>query len=111
MASASRAVTLIFDRRPSSFSKDAKVFCFTLSVTNDVPGYAIVRLDLEPVYVDEDRFTVKRVVWSEDEASAEVARLNERLTAARTAVTSGSTRGLTGACASRSRFAWASVHT
>jgi hypothetical protein len=40
-------------------------------------GYAIIRLDLDPVYTDEDRYTVKRVVWSEDEADAEVARLNE----------------------------------
>jgi hypothetical protein len=46
-------------------------------VTNVDPGYAIIRLDLDPVYGDEDRYTVKRVVWSEDEASAEVARLNK----------------------------------
>ena len=41
------------------------------------PGYAIIRLDLDPVYADEDRYTVKRVVWSEAAAVAEVARLNE----------------------------------
>jgi hypothetical protein len=40
-------------------------------------GYAIVRLELEPKSTEEDRYTVKRVVWSEDEAAAEVARLNE----------------------------------
>ncbi|HEY8237206.1 MAG TPA: hypothetical protein VIF85_11235 [Gaiellaceae bacterium] len=41
------------------------------------PAYAIIRLDLDPVYADEDRYTVKRIVWSEDEAVAEVARLDE----------------------------------
>lgn len=41
------------------------------------PGYAIIRLDLDPVHTDENRYTVKRVVWSEDEAAVEVARLNE----------------------------------
>jgi hypothetical protein len=40
------------------------------------PGYAIIRLDLD-MSAEEDRFTVKRVVWSQDEAAAEVARLNE----------------------------------
>jgi len=32
-------------------------------------GYAIIRLDLDPVYTDEDRCYVKRVVWSEDKAA------------------------------------------
>jgi hypothetical protein len=41
------------------------------------PAYAIIRLDLDPIYTEEDRYTVKRVMWSEDEAVAEVARLNE----------------------------------
>jgi hypothetical protein len=41
------------------------------------PGYAIIRLDLDPIYTEEDRYTVKRVMWSEEEAVAEVARLNE----------------------------------
>lgn len=39
-------------------------------------GYAIIRLDLDPVYEDEDRYVVKRVVWSIEEATAEVDRLN-----------------------------------
>jgi hypothetical protein len=60
-----------------AFTNNARGICFTLSVTNVDPAYAIIRLDLDPVYGDEDRYTVKRVVWSEDEASAKVARLNE----------------------------------
>jgi hypothetical protein len=47
------------------------------TVKNVEAGYAIIRLDLDPAPTDEDRYTVKRVVWSEDEAAAEVARLNE----------------------------------
>ena len=40
-------------------------------------GWAIIRLDLSPIYTDEDRYTVKRIVWSQEEAAAEVDRLNE----------------------------------
>jgi hypothetical protein len=29
------------------------------------------------VYTDEDRYTVKRIMWTEDEAAAEVERLNQ----------------------------------
>jgi hypothetical protein len=45
-------------------------------VRNVDPAYAIIRLDLDPVYTDEDRYTVKRVMWTEGEATAEVDRLN-----------------------------------
>jgi hypothetical protein len=40
------------------------------------PGFAIVRIDL---YLDdpEERVTVKRIVWEQALAEAEVARLNE----------------------------------
>ena len=51
--------------------------CFTPAVNDVDPGYAIIRLDLDPIYSEEDRYTVKRVMWSEVEAAAEVARLNE----------------------------------
>ena len=43
------------------------------------PVYAIVRVDRfqdESVPV-EDRLTVKKVVWSEEEAASEVVRLNQ----------------------------------
>jgi hypothetical protein len=40
------------------------------------PAYAIVRVDLD-VKDDEARFTVRRIVWSEELAEAEVQRLQE----------------------------------
>jgi hypothetical protein len=40
------------------------------------PGYAIVRVDLN-AGEEEDPFTVRRVVWSEELAEAEVRRLEE----------------------------------
>jgi hypothetical protein len=49
---------------------------FTSAVKNVVPGYAVIRLDLDRIYSDEDRYTVKRIVWTEDQAAAEVERLN-----------------------------------
>jgi hypothetical protein len=60
-----------------AFRNDARGICFTPPVKDVDPGYAIIRLDLDPIYAEEDRYTVKRVMWSEDEAVAEVARLNE----------------------------------
>jgi hypothetical protein len=44
-------------------------------VTSD-PAYAVVRIDLD-LPDDQARFTVKRIVWSEDLAESEVDRLNE----------------------------------
>ncbi len=61
----------------SAFGYDTRRICFTRAVKDVEPGYAIIRLDLDPAYSEEDRFAVKRVVWSEDEAAAEIARLNE----------------------------------
>ena len=72
------------------------------------PGYAIIRIDHDPVYADEHRYTVKRVVWSETEAAAEVARLNE-VTPTRTVGTSGSTHALIGNNPSGSSIACASA--
>ena len=40
------------------------------------PGFAILRIDLDYEH-DEDRLTVKRVVWDQRLAEAEVQRLNE----------------------------------
>jgi hypothetical protein len=40
------------------------------------PAYAIIRVDLD-VKDDEARFTVRRIVWSEELAEAEVQRLQE----------------------------------
>ena len=39
------------------------------------PAYAIVRVD-DDAASDESRFTVRRIVWSEDLAEAEVKRLS-----------------------------------
>jgi hypothetical protein len=58
-------------------------------MTDVSPGYTIIRLDRDPIYSEEDRYTVKRVMWSEVDTAAEVARLNE--VNADTAATSGST--------------------
>jgi hypothetical protein len=46
------------------------------ALRNVDPGYAIIRLDLDPIYHDEERYTVKRIVWTEEAADAEVERLN-----------------------------------
>jgi hypothetical protein len=40
------------------------------------PAFAIVRIDLD-VEDDESRFTVTGVVWDQDFAESEVARLND----------------------------------
>lgn len=40
------------------------------------PAYAIVRVDLNAPS-DEERFTVRRIVWDEQVAEAEVQRLSE----------------------------------
>ena len=50
--------------------------CFTGAVRDVDPAYAIIRVDLE-VEDDEARFTVRRIVWSEELAEAEVQRLKE----------------------------------
>jgi hypothetical protein len=41
-----------------------------------LPAFAIVRID-RYIDGDEERVTIKRVVWSQGVAEAEVARLNE----------------------------------
>jgi hypothetical protein len=49
----------------------------SLDLVNDgEPAYAIIRVDLD-MNDDESRFTVKRIVWSEDLAETEVRRLSE----------------------------------
>jgi hypothetical protein len=40
------------------------------------PAYAIVRVDRDAA-ADEDRFTVRRIVWDEQIAESEVRRLTE----------------------------------
>lgn len=40
------------------------------------PAYAIVRVDHD-ASTDEDRFTVRRIVWDEQLAESEVRRLSE----------------------------------
>jgi hypothetical protein len=50
--------------------------CFTGAVRDVDPAYAIIRVDLD-VEDDEARFTVRRIVWSEELAEAEVQRLQE----------------------------------
>jgi hypothetical protein len=50
--------------------------CFTGAVRDVDPAYAIIRVDLD-VDDDEARFTVRRIVWSEELAEAEVRRLQE----------------------------------
>ena len=50
--------------------------CFTGAVRDVDPAYAIIRVDLD-VKDDEARFTVRRIVWNEELAEAEVQRLQE----------------------------------
>jgi len=50
--------------------------CLTGAVRDVDPAYAIIRVDLD-VKDDEARFTVRRIVWSEELAEAEVRRLQE----------------------------------
>jgi hypothetical protein len=50
--------------------------CLTGAVSGLDPAYAIIRVDLD-VTDDAARFTVRRVVWSEELADAEVQRLQE----------------------------------
>ena len=50
--------------------------CLTGAVRDVDPAYAIIRVDLD-VKDDEARFTVRRIVWSEELAEAEVQRLQE----------------------------------
>jgi hypothetical protein len=45
-------------------------------VSEAYPGYAIVGADLD-VKNDEARYTVRRIVWSEELAETEVRRLEE----------------------------------
>jgi hypothetical protein len=40
------------------------------------PAYAIIRVDRDAA-TDEDRFTVRRIVWDEQIAESEVRRLTE----------------------------------
>jgi hypothetical protein len=50
--------------------------CLTGAVRDVDPAYAIIRVDLD-VKDDEARFTVRRIVWNEELAEAEVQRLQE----------------------------------
>jgi hypothetical protein len=50
--------------------------CLTGAVRDVDPAYAIIRVDLD-VKDDEARFTVRRIVWSEELAEADVQRLQE----------------------------------
>ena len=50
--------------------------CLTGAVRDVDPAYAIIRVDLD-VMDDEARFTVRRIVWNEELAEAEVQRLQE----------------------------------
>jgi hypothetical protein len=50
--------------------------CLTGAVSEVDPAYAIVRVDLE-AKDDGARFTVRRIVWSEELAETEVHRLEE----------------------------------
>jgi hypothetical protein len=45
-------------------------------VKNVLPGFAVIRVDRFQSD-DEHRFTVKRVVWTQELAESEVQRLNE----------------------------------
>jgi hypothetical protein len=58
------------------FGNVPEAVCFTGAVRDVDPAYAIIRVDLE-VEDDEARFTVRRIVWSEELAEAEVQRLQE----------------------------------
>ena len=44
---------------------------------NNTPVYAVVRIDDYPSGTLENCITIKEIVWSAEEAEAEVARLNE----------------------------------
>jgi hypothetical protein len=50
--------------------------CLTGAVRDVDPAYAIIRVDLD-VKDDDARYTVRRIVWSEELAEAEVQRLQE----------------------------------
>jgi hypothetical protein len=50
--------------------------CFTAAVPDVDPAYAIIRVDLDVKDI-EARFTVRRIVWSEEQAEAEVQRLQQ----------------------------------
>jgi hypothetical protein len=50
--------------------------CFTGAARDVDPAYAIIRVDLDARH-DEARFTVRRIVWNEELAEAEVQRLQE----------------------------------
>jgi hypothetical protein len=53
-----------------------EAMCLTGAVRDVDPAYAIIRIDLD-VKDDEARFTVRRIVWTEELAEAEVQRLQE----------------------------------
>jgi hypothetical protein len=61
-------------RQCSGMSPEA--VCLTGAVRDVDPAYAIIRVDLD-VKDDEARYTVRRIVWSEELAEAEVQRLQE----------------------------------
>jgi hypothetical protein len=53
-----------------------EALCLTDAVRDVDPAYTIIRVDLD-VKDDEARFTVRRIVWSQELAEAEVQRLKE----------------------------------
>jgi hypothetical protein len=61
-------------RQCSGMSPEA--VCLTDAMRDVDPAYAIIRVDLDGKD-DEARFTVRRIVWSEELAEAEVQRLKE----------------------------------
>jgi hypothetical protein len=44
---------------------------------NNIPVYAVIRIDDYPSGTLENCITIKEIVWSVEEAEAEVVRLNE----------------------------------
>jgi hypothetical protein len=58
------------------FGNVPEAVCFSGAVRDVDPAYAIIRVDLD-VEDDDARFTVRRIVWSEELAEAEVQRLQE----------------------------------
>jgi hypothetical protein len=50
--------------------------CFADAVKEADPAYAVVRVDLA-TKDDEARFTVRKIVWTEELAETEVRRLQE----------------------------------
>lgn len=56
--------------------RDEPAVCLTERVKGVDSAYAVVRVDHDAP-TDEERFTVRRIVWDEEAAEAEVRRLSE----------------------------------